>query len=350
MRGFHNKTVLGVAMTSLAIVASAGLALSAGPQSDRITVSLDPSFYAAGPRLKVENQVVILWAPSSEVSPDGQVQVFNLEGSEITSINLLELLPKVRKVTITDVSVGPTGMIAVGARIFTKPKQSEPSLLFLDGSGALTISTVLDKGLGALKVEVDEEENVWVLGLGAGVAGPAEVPVLTKYDRDGNLLGEYLHFSDFSEDAKLVHEGMTTGGDVSMGWTSSNVWFWLASSRELVTISRDGSGVVKVPTGLPTPTGTGVNDTVTRARRFSWVDSLGLLAQVSLSPKSPNGESERTQIYQLVSGATDWKVMPQADLANHAGTFLGVDQNNAEFAIFEPDQASIEIDSVPLAP
>jgi hypothetical protein len=350
MRGFHNKTILRVAMICLAIVANAGLSTSAGPRSGRITVSLDPSFYGAGPFVKVENRVVIVWTPSSEISPDGQVQIFNLEGREITSLNLLGLLPKARKVTITDVSVGPTGMIAVGARVFTKAKQSEPFLLFLDGNGELTSSPVPFKGLGALKVEVDDEENVWVLGLGAGTADPAEVPVLTKYDREGNLLAEYLHFSDFSKDAKLVHEGMTTGGDVSMGWTPSKVWFWSASRRELVTVSRDGSGVEKVPTGLPISAGTGVDDTVTRARRFSWTDSLGLLAQVSLSPKSPNGESVRTLIYQRVSGTEEWKVTPRADLANQTGTFLGVDQNNAEFAIFEPDKTSIEIDSVPLVP
>jgi len=365
MRKFYQSVRLRVfstiarraAIAGVVAVAAIGLARPASAPAGQAVIGLDPSFYAQGPRLKAENGMVILWAPTAKGSPDSQIQVFDSEGRETMSLNLLESLPEAKNVVISDVSVSPGGTVAVGAQVFTKKDRGKSKLLLLDSAGHLYNSIAFDTGLGVVKLEVDDDQNIWVLRLGAGMGDPAKIPVLAKYDRDGNLTDEFLHFSDFTKDAQIVHGGLALGGDVCMGVTQARVWFWMPSSRELVTVFRDGSGLQRVSTGLPAwPGASPAGGTVrarscggtVRARSCGGMDPDGMVCQVSFVPKASDGRKATTALYQFRSDTRDWQPMQPASLAEHPGLFLGVDQGKAVFASFEPENHSIAVDSVTL--
>jgi hypothetical protein len=355
-RSYHKMRVqrllpLARKVTIAAIVTVAvGRALAVPSPGNQTVISLDPSFYAAGPRLKLDNGFLLTWAPSSDASRDAQVKAFDQHGTETMSLNLLQSLPDAKKIAISDVSVSPSGLVAVGAQVFIDESTSKLELLILNSSGQLYKSIDFDQGLGVSKVEIDDDEHIWVLRMGAGLADPAKVPVLTEYDRDGNAMGKFLHFSEFTKDAKIIHGGLRLSGDLQMGVSETQVWFWLPSSHELMTMNQDGTALQKVTTSLPPPPSSAPSSPAPRAEACGWMSSEGFLCQVTfLAKASPNGQNQ-TGLYLFASESNEWRLMPQEGEALIPHTFLGLDQNNAVFITFDPDQHSIALTSAPLAP
>jgi hypothetical protein len=342
-------SIIVSAAICLTVLANTPLTCLAATSPTRIVVIPDPSIYRAGIRLKVENERIIIWAPSSELSKDHQIQVFDLAGREVLSLNLLGAIPGAREVTISDASVSPKGMLAIGIQAFAGKDHGRPFILVLDSAGSLYSSTSLRKVLGVSKIEMDNDENIWMLGLGCGDSDPSKVPALTKLDRDGNTLGEFFYFSNLQGDSRLVHEGLSVGGDVGMGLTQSKIWFWLPSNRELLTIALHGSESQRLTTDLPVWPRAVADGSTMYAQKPSSMESGNLLAQVTLLDSSSNGASPSTSFFEFAAESGSWREVTQSDLTGHGGIFLGIDKGRVVFAAYKGDTSAIEVDWVPLA-
>src|SRR6267154_6263767 len=147
------RMMMRAAVTYLVVLAAAPFAFSAASPSARTVIIPDPSIYATGPRTKVENDRIIVWAASSEFSKDHQIQVFDLTGREVLSLSLLGLVPGAREITISDASVSPKGALAVGIQAFTGKDHGRPFILVFDSAGSLYSSISLRKVLGVSKIE-----------------------------------------------------------------------------------------------------------------------------------------------------------------------------------------------------
>lgn len=345
---FSGLTSLIKRVTGFVLLLVATRVTAAAAPAQPVKLNLVPSFYAAAPRVKFENGVAVFWTVNSESSPERQIEVFNSEGSQLLTLNLIESLGGVQRIQIEDVSMGSTGMMAVSAQIFESAHRSKWSLILLGRSGQVISTIEVHKGPGILKVEVDDHENIWALGKGAEGADPALVPVLTRYDSDGNALGEYLRFSEFPQDAQVILEGSSVGGDVSMGVTSGTVWFWLPSSQQLVTVQDDGNGVKKLNTGVPAWVGPEAPQKLTYVHQPLWLGPGGLTAQVTFLAKSPNAQSVLSALYNWNQSTRQWIPISLPEPAAQARVLRGIDGGRMVFAFFKPDSPTVEVEAEPL--
>jgi len=342
-RGQRFLTMTALAAVALAVWQPAARA----DQQDHASFRVDPGLWAGSPHLKVENGYAIFWSLTSGQSPNTQLEIFNRAGTELMSVNLAQMLGAAGGVTIEDVSVSPTGHVAAGVEVADKAGRTHWSLVILGPSGQLFSSTNFSKGLGILKVAVDEQEHVWALSMGAGPSDPAAAPVITKYDRDGSVSGEFLKFSQFPKDATAVHEGMAAGGDVAFGCLGDKVWLWLPSSQDFVT-AGGGSAPQIVHTGLPAWAGPAAAKQLIRVQKSALLVDGSLLSEVTFLATSATGSSARDELYWWNPKTSLWTVLVLPHAAQRLDAFIGADVNELVFVRAHRDDSSFEIQWVSL--
>ncbi|MEW5974163.1 MAG: hypothetical protein AB1898_00010 [Acidobacteriota bacterium] len=200
-------------------------------------------------RLKARQDLLIRTVIRGNPDED-QLEVYNRDGSRKLSLNLLKSLPEARSLAIWDFSIGQSGLLAVGAVARSEKDELSSHLLIYDLSGQLLSAARLPAGKEVRKLEVDEDDSIWVMGAGSGGKDPKEVAMITRFGREGQVLEEFLPRSQFSLHAKSTEEAPEVGGRISFGLTKELVWMWLPPGQ-LVTLRKDGSDVQIADTGLP---------------------------------------------------------------------------------------------------
>lgn len=309
--------------------------------SDRVVLQAPPH---EGGRwgLKVENGFLVAYNGSTEDSTRDQIYVLDWTGRLLRSLNPLGSAAGATSITIWDVSIAPTGVLAVNAVFRSGAGELFAALLTYDYRGNLQRSFALDQG-EFNKIELDEQGNIWGLGHGALGDDAASLPVIFEYDPKGTLLNQFLRRSQFPRDAKHINEGMGHGGFAAFGLAPGMVWFWLPESRQLVTMKRDGSDVKIVNTGLPAwsepnkPEG----DMEVEIETAQTLPSGQLLFEAFFRSKS--GHNNKRALF-LWDGA--WKRIAFKEIDSFSATLVGV--NGSQLVLLKQGSPLWEIRQAPL--
>ncbi len=243
---------LNGALTQLALAISLPLALSAQQLTERAGFVLDGRIDYRGYRTAVENGFVAIHvACIVENSETDQLEIFRWRGQKVVGLNLLKAVEGAHSMSVNEVSIGPTGLVAVIATLADSTSRLAAGLFLYDPSAESLNVFWLPEWRSVVRLRVDKDENIWALGEGTESKDPSTLPMITKYDRKGNIVKEFLPRSEFPVHARLAEEGPDVGGSISFGLTHDRVWFWLPKDQQLVTLRKDGSDVQTVKTGLP---------------------------------------------------------------------------------------------------
>lgn len=294
---------------------------------------------------KVVNDFVVVWqARWSDRSRD-QVELFNGSGQRLLLLNPLKAVQDAREMSIWDVAVGATGLVAVAAVFADEEGRHSASLLLYSGTGGLIRAYSLDPDRMIRRLAVDEEENVWALGENSGDEDPAVVPMVFKYDRDGKLVGRYV--------PRLELPPVVTGdpgpgpGPDAMGLTKDGVWFWLPERRVLVTFHRDGTHVEILRLGSPTwttPEGTSSSEAEVIFGKPCLLSTGRFIVRVSFRTAT----SVQSGIYTWENTKGVWKVLSSSETTLPKGNIVGTDGDRVVFGIARGDQPEIEFESIDL--
>lgn len=296
--------------------------------ANRLQLSVTPRFVEKR-LLKVENNSIITFLAQSTNKDEDQIEVFARSGKKILSLNPFRSMEGAVGITLWDVSVGSTGLVAVAGVYANPSKRPAMALLTYSREGQLLRAYYIPPERSILKLEVDADESIWALGGGSDEKAPATVAMITKYDKRGNVLKDFLPRSDFPMDAKETGEGPDIGGQVSFGLTNERVWFWLPRPRQLVTLRKDGSDVQKFITGLPTWPGSDTprDKVIAEAARASWLPSGEFLAEVIHKSQSLN----KVGLHLWDPASDAWKLIPTDMTNSGVGRLWAVDQDQMVF-------------------
>lgn len=206
--------------------------------------------------LKFENGLIISWKSVDAEAKDNQIDVYDLQGHTLASMNILRLIPDARMVTISDITARIGGPIAVAAVYASKAGvqtvRSAATLLLFDFQGHLSSAFSLEPSKEIERLVLDGESNIWTLTAHADDKDPSSMPMVVEYTKEGKISKEILPRSMFPLHAAKTQANSEIGSP-AMGVDSSGVWFWLPGSTELVTVpARDGGPPNIVKTGIPT--------------------------------------------------------------------------------------------------
>jgi len=294
---------------------------------------------------KVENGRLISWQIVSESPRDAQIELFDQSGGQPLSLSPFQSFPGIKAISISDVSVAPSGTIAVAAVAVAADAAPASCLLVYSGAGQLLHAFRLPAEREPMRLELDENDRIWALGVGAGFKDPGDVPMVFAYDTDGNVVHEFLRRAQFAKDAQLTREGPFDGGAVSFGLAGDRVWFFLPASRQLVTLKRDGSDTQIVDTGLPSPLPS-VNPVGlihAQCRNASLLPSGRFLIQMNFTTES----SVRNDLYEWDAGKRVWKALRLGDAVSGRELFLGGDDTALSLATFNGLSAEVKAVAVP---
>jgi hypothetical protein len=203
---------------------------------------------------KAEDGLVLSWHSMAANAATDQIDVADITGQKLVSLNVLRLVPEAAKVDISDASAIRNRSIAVAVSYISKEGvvkvRPASAIVVFDFEGHLISFLALAPWRDALRIELDADSNIWTLNSNADeTRNAAESFMLTEYSARGSVLRELLPRNVFPAHSDEIH-GNTKIGFAEMGRTSHDVWFWLPGSTELVTV--DSSGQTSFgKTGLP---------------------------------------------------------------------------------------------------
>jgi hypothetical protein len=292
---------------------------------------------------KVVNDFVVVWQFRrwSDKNQD-QIELFSRFGERLFTLNPLKAIRGATEVSIWDVAVGPTGLLAVAAVSADEEGRHAVSLLLYSSSGGLVRAYSLDRMVRRLAV--DEDENVWALGENWGDEDPALVPVVFKYNRNGELVGRYVPRAELPP---IINGDSGTGaGSDAMGLTEAGVWFWLPDRRALVTFHRDGTHIEISQIGAPNwapPDASGSNVEVMFGRPCL-LSTDTFVVPVSFRAATASDHA----VYAWDKGKAAWKKLSSAATPLPKGGIVGTDGDRIVFGAARSDRPEIEFESVDL--
>lgn len=206
---------------------------------------------------KSENGLLITWHRGiSTDAGSSTIYIFDKHGNPRADINVLNLAPEARSVSVYDVSVRPDQLIAVAA-VYVRGRDVPPAaaLLLLDGNGGLLRADALAPAREISLLAVDEQLNTWAVVAGSeGDEGPSP-PLVVEYNKQGEAIRELLPRSLFPLHQQFIYEAPQMGAAVA-GYSEGNFWFWLPKSTDFVKIrTTDGVVLSRTQTGYPTVEG-----------------------------------------------------------------------------------------------
>jgi hypothetical protein len=211
--------------------------------------------FQVGGFAKAENGLIISWQSVSEDVSASQVSLCDRQGHLLTSLKLLALVPDAKRADVFDVSARPGGIIAVSAIYVSKEGTSSvppaATLLLFDFSGRLLSLFSLAPWRDVLRIEVDEQSNIWTLTSHAEEGkNPALYSMVVEYTTRGDIVNELLPRNLFPSHADKIH-GSSETGFAHMGYDSTNgLWFWLPGSTDFVTVPPGGGAASRTKTGV----------------------------------------------------------------------------------------------------
>ncbi len=236
--------------------------------------------------------------------------------------------------SVNEVSIGPTGLVAVIATLADSTSRLAAGLFLYDPSAESLNVFWLPEWRSVVRLRVDKDENIWALGEGTESKDPSTLPMITKYDRKGNIVKEFLPRSEFPVHARLAEEGPDVGGSISFGLTHDRVWFWLPKDQQLVTLRKDGSDVQTVKTGLPSWPGGIVKSEKIQTVVYphsTWLPPGRFLAMVRFRTESRSDHA--VGLFEWQSSSATWRALPDIDPIKLGGWFYGVDQDKMIFGL-----------------
>jgi hypothetical protein len=310
----------------------------------RLGINLSAPF--GGRNIKAENKVIAIWRIRSANRTENQLEIFDLAGTRLLAVPVLNAVPEARELAIWDVSVGKDGQVAIAAVIRDLEDRRTAALLLYSNQGELLRRVRLEEGAGIRHLEFDADGNIWTLGMGAGSKDPGLLPMVFKYSKDGNELGRYVPRSEFPDDARTIQEGRTIG-DSAFGISADRIWFWLPKSRKLATMRRDGSGFEVLSPTLPVPPGSVRTRDATQTvfGKTSLLRSDLLVAEFHFVTKTLH----RVGIYQWQKATGEWApILQGSTTSEERKVLIGIDNNQAVFMYPKPQALRAELEWVPL--
>jgi hypothetical protein len=280
--------------------------------------------------LKVENDRVISWQLNARSDDGDQIDIFNSSGGPFLSLNPLRAVDGSKLISISDVAVGASGTIVAAVDAVSSDGRIAPCLLVYGATGQLLHAFGLPAHREVMRVELDENDEIWALGVGTVFDDPSEVPVIFAYDTTGNIVHEFLRRSQFPKEIPLTQEGPSHGGNVSFGLAADKVWFFLPASGQLVIVKRDGSSTQIVNTGLPNPADGASSNPPVRAlcTHASLLPSGRFLLQMNFETKS----SVRNELFEWDTSEREWVPLPLEGIVSEHEMFFGGDDSGLSFA------------------
>jgi hypothetical protein len=242
--------------------------------------------------VKAENGVVIAWTPKASDASTNQIEIFDTRGQKLVSLNLLRATPEARRVSIYDVSALPNELIAVAA-VYSKGDKSPAvdTLQYFNFQAQLLSFFLLEPSREIARLAVDKDQNVWALSRSSGGGDASLLPMVVEYGRQGQVLKQMLHRSEFPGHEQILRQDPGVGV-VQFGYSEGWLWFWLPGSTDLVVADTANGTVLRSKTGLPGAGGNAVPIRMIREEsgelvaETETVDHSKPLALYQWSPKS----------------------------------------------------------------
>ena len=329
-------------MTASVLTGFLGGHLAAASFPTRTTVKVTIPFERR--TFKVQNDFAIVWLASH--LPDNssdRIELFSRFGERLFTLNPLKAVQGATEMSIWDVAVGPTGLLAVAAVYANEEGRHIVSLLVYSSSGSL-VRAYSPGGMGR-RLAVDEDENVWVLGENWGDEDVPPLPVVSKFNQKGELVGRYVSRADLPP--LVSGESGPGAGPDAIGLTKDGVWFWLPERRALVTFHKDGTHIGILRLGTPEwklPEGTtGSAADVIFGKAYLLPTGKFI---VPFAVSTPKGMQSGIYTWEKSKGA--WKPLSPPGATLPKGVIAGTDGDRLVFGTVKSDRPEIDFESVDL--
>ena len=268
--------------------------------------------YEDDSRQRVENGFVLLWK-GHFAERNQQIEVYSLDGKQITSFGVLGIVPDATRVSLWDVAAS-RDRIAVAA-VFAKASSVQSMLLLFDMQGKLQSAFALPPSRGIEMLDFDDQSNLWTVTLSQGDKDAAAVPMIVEYDASGRQLRTFLTRDLFPPHSKTVQINAKSGHP-NGGFDSGMFWFWLPVSNDLVTVQTATGELHRYSTGWP----------ALEARAFPFTMFKASGTRFLLDTRDPSaresGNGASTRFYSWSPGE-DWTALPARQGCFENGVVLG---------------------------
>lgn len=252
LRGSHASESLAAGLATLLswCLMSAGVASADDAVVRDVAINVGA---ADGPieDVKIDNGYVIVLSRPNASKRAHRILLYDRSGDRLARVDPLEAAEGAEDLAVWDVSVGPSGLLAVAAVAVGRTRGNVATLLIYGGGNRLVTALGLEPWREIVKLQVDSDGSIWALGAGAGGKDPALVPAIMRFDSRGQVKDFLPRATLPSRNAIVTEQGIAEGGDIGFGLTAQQVWLYLPLSRSLVTMNKDGGGVTVTPTGEP---------------------------------------------------------------------------------------------------
>lgn len=250
LAGFRASSTV-VLLVGVLSAASVSRSLLGAPVS--VTTTVKPTLSPQSRTFKVFNNYIAAWHMNSSDKSRDQVELFNRRGERLFSLNPLKAVQDAVQMSIWDVGVGASGLVAVAAVFADEERRPSASLLLYSSTGGLIRAYSLTAEQGIRRLAVDESDCIWALGdeSGSGDVDPAVAPMVFKYNASGDVVGRYIPRAELPPVFSVDPASGRLAGPDALGLTKDGVWFWLPDRRALVTFHRDGTHIEFLTVGAP---------------------------------------------------------------------------------------------------
>jgi hypothetical protein len=250
----HLVLTLGLVALVLAAWAFRYQRASVGPELNWTSLRLSPTSLTLGPIHSVENGYAIFLEEVESKRETRRIHLYRLSDGQVATINPLDHVQDADEVNAYDVSVGKSGLLAVGANGTSYKSGGTtivPLLLLFDTKGALVAGHVFPQKTAGpiLRLAVDDDDAVWAVRRGREGADSAE-PFLYKYTDSGRTETVVYTRARLPE-LGLIKPLVRQAGVPSLGLTKQSVFCWLPGIQEIVVMAKDGSDLRHYPVPVP---------------------------------------------------------------------------------------------------
>ncbi|NWG13842.1 MAG: hypothetical protein HXY20_09940 [Acidobacteria bacterium] len=255
-----------------------------------------------------------------------RIHVLNRSGIPVCSIDPLGQIEGAKDLSVYDVSVGRSGLIAVSLVAVDDMSDPASMLLMYDLAGRLKNALKLEPGKHLEKLKVDADDSIWGVGYSSGASDPSRVPMFYRFSELGKRTEGFFARSDFPEIASGTKNYVVTPSThvpIGFGVTPKTVWCWLPSSQELVLFDKSGSNLRRYRTGLPESPYRDLDRT--KIQSFFMTDSGSMIAYVGFS--SLGQRLVRAHLFAWNPTASIWTPIPHEGIETWADRPVGTEGN-----------------------
>jgi hypothetical protein len=198
---------------------------------------------------KMSDGLLLHWNVNANGRSRDAIEGFDRNGVRVLGVNVYELLPTAKTISISDLAVRRNESIAIAAVTREPDDRTRAWLLQLTWDAKLTRVIELDAAKEIGWLDFDESGNIWGLTdyLGEkvrkdtiynGVPCPLG-PLILVFNAEGKVVKSLLRQADFPDSLK---EGPAIG-HVSFGLTHDKVWFWQPARHRMIVTDREAANV-----------------------------------------------------------------------------------------------------------